>query len=226
MTVQLSYRDDVALLSLGDDENRFSLEWLDHVDSALDRVVAGPPTALVTVAEGRFYTNGLDLEWLGAHLEQYEAYLGRVERLLGRVLTLPVPTVAAVVGHAFGAGAMLALAHDFRVMREDRGYVCLPEVDLGLPFSPGMAALVQAKLTPQAAVAAMTTGRRFDGPSSRTAGLVDDTAAADELVDRACAVAAPLVGKDPATLGGIKWTMFGHAAELLGHEAGRATGAA
>ena len=47
-------------------------------------------------------------------------------------------TVAAVQGHAFGAGAMLATSHDFRVMRADRGFYCLPEVQLNMPFTVGM----------------------------------------------------------------------------------------
>jgi Enoyl-CoA hydratase/isomerase len=92
---------------------------------------------------------------------------------LARVLALPMPTVAAVTGHAFGAGAMLATAHDWRVRRADRGYYCFPEVDIRIPFIPGMAALVQAKPTPAAAVTAMTTGRRYGGPEALGAGLVD-----------------------------------------------------
>ena len=51
----------------------------------------------------------------------------RVHRLFARVLAFPRITVAAINGHAFAGGGMLALAHDFRVMRSDRGYFCLPE---------------------------------------------------------------------------------------------------
>src|SRR6201999_2859548 len=102
-----------------------------------------------------------------------------------RFLTLPVPTAAAVVGHAFGAGAMLVLAHDFRVMRADRGYFCFPEVDIRIPFSPGMAALIQAKLTPQTAVSAMTTGRRFGGADAAAVGIVDAAADEDAVVGAA-----------------------------------------
>jgi enoyl-CoA hydratase/carnithine racemase len=86
-----------------------------------------------------------------------------VHALLVKMLALAMPTVAAVTGHAFGGGAILAMAHDWRVMRADRGYFCFPEVDIRLRFTPGMAALIQAKLTPAAAVTAMTTGRRTAG---------------------------------------------------------------
>ncbi|OBG72329.1 enoyl-CoA hydratase [Mycobacterium sp. E2462] len=215
MTLHIDYHDKIAVLHLGPDENRFSPAFLDDLDAALDQVVADGAQGLVTTAGGKFYSNGLDLDWLGAHSDRGRWYIGRVHQLLARVLTLPVPTAAAVVGHAFGAGAMLALAHDFRVMRADRGYFCLPEVDIRIPFNPGMAALIQAKLTPQAAVAAMTTGRRFGGPDAQRFGIVDATADEGALPGAAIDVLRPLGAKDPGTLGVIKDTMFGRAAQAL-----------
>jgi len=215
MTVSLTYRDSIAVLQLGDDENRFSPGWLDDVDAALDRVVAGEPTALLTTGTGKFFSNGLDLEWLTANPGEWGPYAARVQVLLARVLTLPVPTVAAVNGHAFGAGAMLAMAHDFRVMRVDRGFLCFPEVDIRIPFTPGMSALIQAKTTPRTAIEAMTTGRRYGGADAATAGLVDGAVAEDVLVETATQVVAPLVGKDAATLGTIKSTMFAAVAAAL-----------
>ncbi|WP_322857696.1 enoyl-CoA hydratase-related protein [Mycobacterium shigaense] len=215
MTLEIEYDEKIAVLNLGGDENRFSPAFLDDYDAAIDQVVSDGAHGLVTVASGKFYSNGLDLEWLSAHPEQGEEYIGRIHQFLARTLTLPVPTAAAVVGHAFGAGAMLALAHDFRVMRADRGYFCLPEVDIRIPFTPGMAALVQAKLGPQAAVASMTTGRRFAGPDAEKAGIVDATAGEGELPGAAIDLLRPLGAKDAGTLGAIKTTMFGAVARAL-----------
>jgi enoyl-CoA hydratase/carnithine racemase len=207
--------DKIAVLDLGDDENRFSPELLDAINAHLDEIEAAGAQGLVTTGRGKFYTNGLDLDWLAAHAEQTQSYIARVQAVLARVLTFPIPTAAAVTGHAFGAGAMLAMAHDVRVMRADRGYFCFPEVDIRIPFTDGMAALIQAKLTPRAAVASMTTGRRFGGIEAVEFGIVDATA--DEAAVTAAAVdlLRPLSGKDPGTLGAIKRTMFRTAAQAL-----------
>lgn len=217
--MKLTYDDTIAVLDLGDDENRFSPEFLDEINAVLDDVLAanrdGRAAGLVTTAGGKFYSNGLDLDWLGSHGDRAEWYVGRVQGLLARVLTLPIPTAAAVVGHAFGAGAMLAIAHDFRVQRADRGFFCFPEVDIRIPFTPGMAALIQAKLTPQAQVASMTTGRRFGGVDAAAVGIVDGTAGEGAVAAAAVELLRPLAGKDPGTLGAIKAGMFGPAVAAL-----------
>ncbi|MGF0319819.1 enoyl-CoA hydratase/isomerase family protein [Nocardia fluminea] len=207
MTANLHYQDKIAVLTLGADENRFSPDWLDTVNAHLD-AVERDAQGLITTGSGKFYSNGLDLDWLMANGDRAEWYVGRVQELFARILTFPLPTIAAVNGHTFGAGAMLAIAHDYRVMREDRGYYCFPEVDINIPFTPGMAALIQAKLSSRAAVTAMTTGHRFSGPDALAVGLVDATAPDAEVLPTAVDRITPLLGKNPATLAAIKTTMY------------------
>jgi enoyl-CoA hydratase/carnithine racemase len=203
----LKLDDDVYVLDLGDGENRFHPDWLAAVNGALDEVEQAP-APLVTTASSKIYSNGLDLEWLGQHGDQLQTYVAQVQGLLARMLAFPTPTVAAIPGHAFAAGAMFALAHDFRVMRADRGYFCLPEVDINIPFTPGMAALIQGKLTPAAAHEAMTTGRRYGGTDAQTAGIVDETVPEAEVLSKALARARSLTGKNPQTLAAIKTQMY------------------
>ena len=215
MAITVDHHDRIAVLNLGDDENRFSPEFLDQFDAHLDDAARDGVQGLVTTATGKFYSNGLDLDWLAGHGDQTQWYIARVQGLLARMLTLPMPTAAALNGHSFGAAAMLAMAHDFRVMRADRGYFCFPEVDIRIPFTPGMAALIQAKLTPRAAVSAMTTGGRFGGPDAVAIGIVDATAEEDAVVGTAINTLAPLGAKDSGTLGAIKNTMFAGAVTAL-----------
>ncbi|WP_114422834.1 enoyl-CoA hydratase-related protein [Nocardioides houyundeii] len=206
----------VWTLDLGSDENRFHPEWLEQTDALLDEIAdSTEPAVLVTAGSGKFFSNGLDLEWLGANGDRLGWYVDRIHALFAKVLTLPVPTVAAVNGHAFGGGAMLAMAHDFRVMREDRGFFCFPEVDIHIPFTTGMSALITAKLTPAAAVEAMTTGRRYGGAEAMAAGLVDGVSGLEELRGTAAARVRDLAGKDRATLGAIKATMYAGVVEIL-----------
>jgi enoyl-CoA hydratase/carnithine racemase len=207
---------DVFILTLGDDENRFNPEWVGAVSALLDEVAAAPaPRALVTTATGKIWSNGLDLDWMGQNATEIGAFVPTVHALFGKMLALPVPAVAAIQGHCFAAGAMFAVAHDFRVMRADRGFFCLPEVDINIPFTPPMAALIQARLSKAAAHEAMTTGRRYGGADAAAAGIVDDAVGEDEVLPRAIERAAALAGKDGGTLGAIKEGMYGETLKLL-----------
>lgn len=213
---ELTRRDDVFVLDLGDGENRVNPAWLDGWERALDTVESSAaPRALVSVGSGKFWSNGLDLDWMGAHPEQSQGVLDRLHALFGRLLGLGAPTVAVVQGHAFAAGAMLAVAHDRVLMRSDRGYWCVPEVDLGLPFTVGMNALLRARLSPATAHEAMTTGRRYAGPEAVVAGIAAAALPEVELLDAALAWAGTQAAKDPATLAAIKRLLYADALAAL-----------
>jgi len=194
--VELSWQGDVAVVTMGDGENRFDGAVVARWHEVLDEVEAHEgPLALVTTGVERFYSNGLDLSWLGANPHDAGPMLRDLHRLWGRVLGFGGVTVAAVNGHAFGAGALLSSAHDRIVMREDRGYWCMPEVDLALPVSEGMAALLRSNLADRAVHQALVTGHRFTGPEARAAGIAAEVAPEGEVLERAVAWAEPLAAK-------------------------------
>ena len=207
---------EVFVLNLGDAENRFNADSVAAINVLLDEVEAVPrPRALVTTATGKTWSLGLDLDWIGAHPDDVVPFLASVQGLLDRVLVSPMPTVAALRGHTFAGGAMLALAHDFRVMRADRGYFCLPEVDINLAFTDGMSALIQSKLAHRVAHESMTTGRRYGGTDAAAEGIVDAAVPEAEVLSAAIERARPLASKDGPTLGAIKQRMYTRAHRLL-----------
>lgn len=215
--IELTRSGPVFLLTMRSGENRFNDAFVDALDGALAQVEqSAGAAALVTVGDGKFYSNGLDLDWLmGAAGDAGPTFIRRFLRFLGRWLAVPVPTLAAINGHAFAGGGMFALAHDFRVMRADRGFFCLPEVDISLPFAPGMMALNQAKLDPSVGRDLMLTGRRIGGAEALALRVVDEAVEADQLVARAVARAEELAAKNRDTYGRIKRAMYARAIELL-----------
>jgi Delta3-Delta2-enoyl-CoA isomerase len=207
---------DVFVLDMGDTENRFNADSLASLSALLDEVEgAEGPKALVVKATGKYWTNGLDLDWMMADPERAGPLLAGVHGLFARVLVMPLPTVAAITGHCYAAGAMLSVAHDIKVMRADRGYWCLPEVDLGLPFTLGMNALLVAKLPKRTAHEAMTTARRYNAPEALDAGILDATAEESAVVSTAIERAGALAGKASPALGEIKSRMYADAVAAL-----------
>ncbi len=205
---------DVFILHLGsegvrDEENAFHPDWLDRIDALLDEVEGEPgPAALVTTADGKFYSTGLDTAWVAANIDQLDSYVTRVQQLFARVLTFPMATIAAMPGHTFGGGAMLATAHDHQVMRADRGFFCLPGITIGASYAPGSLALLSARLPPKAVHEALTTGRRYGGSEALARGLVDAVAPDGEVLSRAVDTARQLAGTRGRTLGEIKHSLY------------------
>ncbi len=212
----LTREGDVFVLDLGDGENRFNPSWVGAVRAAIEEVEAAEgPRALVTTARGKAWSLGLDLEWMGQNAGELETFVADVHGLFARVLAAGVFSVAAIQGHCFAAGAMLAMSHDLRVMRADRGYFCLPEADINIPFTPGMGALLQARMPPQTAHVAMCSGRRYGGAEAMSAQIVDEAVGAELVLGRAKELAATRAAADPGTLRAIKRGMYAGALALL-----------
>jgi enoyl-CoA hydratase/carnithine racemase len=203
--IDLSRDGDVFVLRMDHDENRFSPEMLDALQAALTTVAdTEGPRALVTTGTGKFFTNGLDLDWLGSNQERLGWYLDQVSALFARVLSLPCPTAAAINGHAFGAGAMLALAHDHRIMRTQRGFWCLPEVALTMPFPTAMQALVVARLPTVTAHEAMVTAHRYGADEALAKGIVEAIAPEEAVVAAAVERVRPLAVHAGPNLAGVR----------------------
>jgi Delta3-Delta2-enoyl-CoA isomerase len=140
----------VAVVTLNSGENLFNPSFLQSFLSVLDEVESKTEatTLVVTSSHEKIFSNGIDLEWLVSVIQKGDvaaakAFFYALNRLFKRIATYPLLTVAAISGHAFAGGAILCCAFDFRFMRSDRGFFCFPEVDLGIPFWPGMNALLK-----------------------------------------------------------------------------------
>lgn len=216
--IDLTREGDVFLLRFDVPENRFRPDNLTAWNAALDEVeAAGNPAALVTTGTGKFYSNGLDLEWLMGQTDEAvrEAYIPDVLALMARVLTFPTITVAAMNGHAFGAGAQLSLAHDYRVMRAERGYWCMPEIDMNAPLHPGMTAIIQARLPHQTAHELIVTGTRYTAEAALARKIVDHAVPESEVLPKAIEIAAALASKAAPAMRALKTGMYPRALEAL-----------
>ena len=217
--VDLERDGAVFVLRMVDDDNRFHADSVAEWHAAVDEVEASTgPAALVTTGTGKFYSNGFALEQI---IEDgtIGAVIPEALRLFARFLRLPVYTVAALNGHAFAAGAMLAMTHDARVMRADRGFWCLPEADMGVPLAPGMTALIAARLPIATAHRAIMTAHRWGGEDAVTAGIVDEAVAEDQVLARAVELATARADTSRDATTALRVGLYGDLIAVL--EAGR-----
>jgi enoyl-CoA hydratase/carnithine racemase len=203
---RIDYRidDSVALVTLNDGENRFNPDFIQAFIDTLDALETetAATSLVVTSAHEKIFSNGIDLDWLVPVIQQgnmaaAKDFFYRLNTLFKRTLISPLLTVAAINGHAFAGGAIWCCAFDFRLMRTDRGFFCFPEVDLGIPFLPGMQALLDRAIPRYKMEEMMLTGARLTAEECRTHHIVSDACHGDELLERTLAFARPLQKKRP-----------------------------
>jgi Delta3-Delta2-enoyl-CoA isomerase len=187
--VDFTIQEHVALVTLNDRDNRFNPPFLDALLGVLDQIESHSDarTLLVRSAHDKIFSNGIDLEWLQPllienQLAEAKGFFYQLNRLFKRLLTYPLVTVAAITGHAFGGGAILACAFDFRFMRSDRGFFCLPEVDVGVPFLPGMIALLRSAIPAHVLREMQLTGVRLTGDACERHHIVQKAGPLDEML--------------------------------------------
>jgi len=197
--IEYALDEHVAILTMNSGENRFNPTFLTAFLDVLDTLEKDTQanTLIVTSSHEKIFSNGLDLEWLtnlavNKDVDSAKNFFFQLNKLFKKVVTYPMITIAAINGHAFAGGAILSCAFDFRFMRSDRGFFCFPEVDLGIPFLPGMNALLK-KAMPMYKVEEMEyTGNRLTAAQCEEHNIITKACNIEQLMEQALGFAKTL----------------------------------
>ncbi len=221
--IDLQRMDSTYMLTMDAGENRWNTTFVREFSSALDEIERDDgPGALVTCAtDPKFFSNGLDLEWVNSpenHPEGGDRSVFGKEfmYLMGRVITLPIPSICAINGHAFGAGFMLALCHDVRIMREDRGFLCANEIQLGMNIPRPELSLFRHKIPANSFFETVQLSRRWTGTDALDAGIIQEVSEIDKLMEVAHSKARQLapLATDRTNFGAQKEKLYGKNAAI------------
>jgi enoyl-CoA hydratase/carnithine racemase len=196
----------VSMLAQENPENRWvsgltaaMMKAHEAIEAHLETKAGNSPAALLTVSENpKFFSNGIDPDGMYAKRNNIPPPLNKEDQIengfIGmpsffRPLQLPIPTVAAINGHAFGAGMMFAVAHDYRLQRKDKGFMCAVEIAIGAAFPTPEKFLFQHVMSKPNAQRTMLGAKRWDAQSSLAADLIEEACSVDELFPKALAFA-------------------------------------
>ncbi len=191
--------DGVVLLTLNRPRarNTVSFALWEQFAAALDRLEhATPARALVLCGAEDYFSNGGDVKLGPARGEGALALATRLEmgqRIIARLRALPIPTIAAVEGGAFGVAWSLAMACDMILAGENAKFGA-PFLQFGLVPDGGGAWFLVNKLGRARASEIIFSGRTLDAAEALSLGLLSRTVAPGRVVEEALALASGIGG--------------------------------
>lgn len=223
--MQWSREGSVATLTMTNGANKQNLDFARAFNSALDEILADEQVSALVVASNdeKNWSQGIQVEWLMAKwgagdTQAIKDFLYGMNEVFSRLCLLPIPAIAAINGHAFGNGALLACCCDFRFMRADKGFFCLPEVDVSIPFLPSMLASAHKALPAPLFNYMSLTGARITGPELLEYRAVESCHEGTGAVLAAAQEFAKGFNKKRGIFGEIKKRRHGHIKEIMEKE--------
>jgi enoyl-CoA hydratase/carnithine racemase len=186
-------------------DNAVDAALLEELDRCVGEVAeAEVAVAVIRSASGRFFSAGADLEgYLERSPEESLAMARRAHQVLGRFADEAPLFIAAIAGHALGAGYEITLACDVRVAAEGRYRIGLPEVTLGLLPATGGSQRLSRLIGRGRALELMTTGRTVAPAEAERLGMVDRLVPAGEFDKAVADLAAGLAAGAPLAVAAI-----------------------
>ncbi len=220
--VKWEKRETVAVLTMDNGENRQNLVFAEEMLGTLADILEDDSVRalVITSSDPKNFSQGVDVNWLmerhqKGELDTMKAFMFKMNEVFGTLLTYPLPIIAAINGHAYGNGAMLACACDFRFMRSDRGFFCFPEVNIGIPFLPGMIAWVRKAIPEDLFEEMQLTGERQTADRLEKHRVIRKACEnQDQLIDEALSFAATF-DKKRGIFGEMKRRMHAGILEIM-----------
>lgn len=185
--IDVSHRGDVAILTMAHGKaNAFDLEFSDALTNAFDECARSPAKAIVITARGSIFSAGVDLLRVVSGGASYlDVFLPALSRTFEAIFTVPKPVVAAINGHAFAGGCILACATDRRLMARGTGRIGVPELLVGVPFPTVPLEIMRHAVGPKHLSTLVYGGDTLLPEAAVERGLVDGVVDADRLLDDA-----------------------------------------
>jgi enoyl-CoA hydratase/carnithine racemase len=219
--IDLKLEDRIALLTMEEGDNKLNLQLCDDILAVMARVEKETDALALVIKSGHshIWSNGFDVDWIKARQEAGDneavtRFLVRDLELRLRLLTCPFITIALLNGHVFGGAAVLSCCFDFRFMRSDRGFFCIPAVDRNFPILPGTGALLDSVLPSYMVRELILTGRRFTGAECVAHHVVTAAHPHQELTEKVLKFASGL-SKGRQIIGSMKGVLNRRVVDLI-----------
>ena len=187
--VSTEHLDGVAVLRLCHGvTNALNPELVTQLVEAIEDAECDPAVhgLVLSSANEKFFSIGLDLPGLFyLTRKEFEFFWRKVTHTFLKLHALPLPTAAALTGHAIAGGCVLALCCDYRLMADRRKLMGLNEAKLGVPVPSVADLMLQGLVGVQNARKIIDGGRFYPPKASLRLGMVDELVPLEQVLEKA-----------------------------------------
>ncbi len=217
--------ESVAVIRMTNGENRMNQVFVDTMIAIMDEIAADTSISSVMIlsGDGKFWSTGLDVQWaLGLaqanDMAAIRTFMESINEMFKKILLFPMPVIAVINGHAFGAGAIFSCVCDFRFMKADRGYFCFPEVDIGIPFLPSEIAFITRYVPHRLFQEMVYSGKRYGAADLERHGIIEKACADEEDLMAQSLAFAKSYRKKRGIFGEMKRRLNNRVIEIMDNE--------
>ena len=217
--------ESVAVITLTNGENRHNPDFTAAFLRALGEIEKDPGVSSVVIvsSDPKSWSQGIDLAWITGKMQQKDIpairdFMYGINNVFKRVLLYPMPVIACLNGHAAANGAILACACDFRFMRADRGFFFFPEIDIGIPFLPGMLAFLKKAIPYDTFNEMALTGKRYTAGELAACGVFTKACENEEALIAETMAFAKSLRKKRGVFGEMKRRLHAVIVEIIDKE--------
>jgi enoyl-CoA hydratase/carnithine racemase len=217
--------ETVGVITMNDGENRQNPDFVRDLLTAFDEIEQDTEisSVIISSSDKKNWSLGIDLQWMSVVMSEknfqgMRDFLYGMNRVYARILRYPMPVIAAINGHAFGGGTVMACACDFRFMKTDRGFFCFPEVDINIPFLPGMLAIIEKAVPYYKLEEMVLTGKKSVAAELEAHHVIVKTCENEEALMKESITYAKIFTKKRPIFGELKRRMHGRILEIMEKE--------
>jgi enoyl-CoA hydratase/carnithine racemase len=224
-SIEWQKMETVGVITMNHGENRHNPDFVCAILAAFDEIEQDEAISSVIIgsSDAKNWSLGIDLQWMSAAMVSHDHqgirdFMYGLNRIFKRVLLYPMPVIAAINGHTFGGGTILACACDFRFMKSDRGFFCFPEIDINIPFLPGMLAIIEKAIPYYKMEELVFTGKKTGAAELATHHVIVKACENEEALKREAVGFAKAFNKKRPIFGEIKKRLHGRIVEIMEKE--------
>jgi len=192
--VTYTHKDGVATIAMDDGKaNALGTSVWVELNAALDKAEAKNAIVVLTGREGMF-SGGFDLKEIGNGPQDALVLTSLGSRFARRIMAYPRPVILAATGHTIAMGAFLALACDYRMIKEGKFKIGLNETLIGMTMHNFGIELGRYRLTNQYFNRCVINAEIFGPKDAVRAGFFDRVVPEDQW-DMTIAGAAQMFGQ-------------------------------